>query len=539
MAFTIPTEPVVPQNRRASTYRNSSIKTFADVANRIKIRIGAPFAPVTVTDEAIANFIDESIEMYSRYAGYDRKYIVFCDSALRNGCEVQLDEIVTSCLCETGLSGNSLSGDVCETTFVSATNVTSSLLGSGSGLINATCNLSGDQEMTLSYNPSNPWTFEVCDATDVKIMPLSAYPDQEECSPILDAWLKIEDGLGEFYPPEWQSKDKCEPLSSWWGVDSNLSAFDPEKASHVIIDNVPACTVGGLNKIDLNTGKAGTFKVQDKKINSCGFIPASIQFVKNYDLPSALSGNFIVNQNSGFKLKLDPNESFVGTSYSIPIEAEFYNSVSSFEYGVSATPYDPYFDYDRQEKRAIAGVFDVAPAGTGGSGSLLFNFDYLIAQQMFGYDGRGGRSNFSRNGYDMVTYDLSLQFIELVRKRFGGGNSVGFDFDPHTQRLIVHRNRGGFNNGGYCGNSCYMVGIYLERSITHMLSEKWVQDYATALTKITAGNILTKFGGTTIGGLQINGNDILTQGVQEKAELEQWLRNTKSEGGIDTPFYVY
>jgi len=72
-----------------------------------------------------------------------------------------------------------------------------------------------------------------------------------------------------------------------------------------------------------------------------------------------------------------------------------------------------------------------------------------------------------------------------------------------------------------------------------MLSEMWVQDYATALIKITVGNTLSKFsGGNLIGGIQINGTDILSQGLEEKADLLIRLRRDNSEGGTDTPFYI-
>lgn len=533
MAINKPTGPVIPESRNVSTYRNSSVRTYADVANRIKIRLGAPYAPVNVTDEAIANHIDEAIEMYSRYAGYDKEYVIFCDDALTDGCWIQLDEVLINSTCAASLSSSSVSGDVTEITYISGETVERELLGSTTSLLSAFTNASGD-DIQLTYDPDNPWTFEVCDANSVDISPLSSYPDRETFSPELDAWIKVSDGVGEFYPINWTSKDGCEPLSSWWGISSNdLSSFDPNSATHILISDVPNCTIGGVNPIVINTGKGGTFRVKDTKLDSGGYITGTIQFIKDYELDSTLSGTFDITTNTGFKLTIEAGNKIEHTAFQIPVNTDYYINTTTYEYGVSSIPFDPYYDEGAGNDRVIAGVFDVAPYGSNNFGNSLLSFDYVVTQQMFGYNGYGNR-NFNQYGYDIVTYELSMQYLEMVRRRFGGGNEVSYDFNPDTQRLRLYKHQGQrFSNG------CYMLGIYIEKSIEHMLTKTWVQDYATALVKITMGNTLTKFGGTTIGGLQINGNDVLTQGIEEKNQLLEQLRNTKTEAGADTPFYVY
>jgi hypothetical protein len=538
MASEITTNNVLPDNWSGSTYRNSSIKSYEDLANRIKIRLGAPLSKINATDEAIANNIDEAIDLYSRYAGYDREYVLFCDDALDDGCSIRLDEIVTNCQCQTGVDANpALTGDVIETEYVSGETVETTLIGNGVSLIDSGLTVSATEttgSIAITYEPTDPWSFEVCDANSVTITPLESYPPQESLSPVLDVWVKVENGIAEFYPISWEDKDPCISAWEWWGVDETLYPdFDPSLATHLVVTSVPNCTVEGLQTIILNTGKGGTFNVLDRKLDTCGYITASIEFVNDFALPEGLVGTFDIDKNTGFKLVTD-NNTVPDTANPISANVEFNKNVTTLVYDTRVEPFDIYQDRDRGESRKISGVFEVAPMSSNNFGIGLFSFEYIIAQQTFGYNGSGGR-NFNRYGYDIVTHELSMSMMEMMRERFGGGNKTSFDFNPTTQRLKIFKNR----SGGIYRNGCYLLGINLERSISQMISETWVQDYSTALTKIIMGNTLTKFGGSTIGGLQINGNDLLAQGLEERKELSDWLKKTKSEGGMSTPFYVY
>ena len=542
--------PIIPEGWTTSTYLNSSIKSYSDVAHRVKVRLGYPTNDVDVTDEAIANNINEAIEQYTRYAGYDTEYVIFCDDALQNGCEIKLDDLVDSCYSIGG--GCTLSSDsaLVYDTFVSAINVTNTLIGSSDSIVHYETSVSSNDsqilnvvsesidvsKLELKYDPTNAWDFSVCDANRVVLTPLSSYPPQDIKSPCMDAWIKVSDGNAEVYPQNWESLDPCLPLSAWWGIDnSELSSFDPSSATNIIIKNVPNCTVGGLQSLDINTGRGSTFRVEDKALDTCGYINAQVQYVNDYNLPTGLSGSFGVETNTGFKLTLESQpDQFMNAPEGVVIGAEFYQSLSAFEYGVSAYAEMGFIDDSTKCPRKVADAF-FDPAGPAGQhhGDLLFNFEYAFMQDFFGYDGMGSR--ISTRGYDLITYDLSRQFLETVDKYFGG-NTIGFQFNKRTQKLRLFQN----NNSRCNNNSCYLVGVHLERSIEHILPEPWIVDYVTALTKITMGNTLTKFGGaTTLGGLTINGNDVLNQGLEEKKELLIWLREDNSEGGLDTPVYIY
>lgn len=539
-------QPIVPDCWTASTNLNPSIKTYSDLAHRVKVRLGYPTIDVNVSDESIANSINEALEHYTRYAGYDEEYIIFCDSVLDDGCEVKLDDLVDSCYSkgygETLSSEDSLRYE----TYISATHVENHLIGTAPSLINQSTlieettseavNIPTEKTITsrleLKYDPSQPWTFDVCDANKVTIEPLSAYPPQQEHSALIDAWISVEDGTAEIYPPNWEEKDPCMSDGDWWDI-LHLSGWTPKNATHVIVSGVPNCTISGLHPLEINTGKGATFEVCDKTLSTDGYIPATVKFVDDYNLPIELNTTFDVDHNSGFKLVLDqPYCSSPNTPVDVPVVASFYESLSSFEYGQNVVSCEGFIDESLDNnQRKVVDVFSVDPTGEH-SGELLFNFEYAFAEGVFGYNGMGNR--FRQSGYDLVTYDISRQYIETVERMFGSSN-ISFKYNKRTQKLRVFK-----NNYSYCNsNSCYLLGLYLERRVEDMISEMWVQDYVTALTKITMGNTLSRFGGaTTIGGLTINGNDILTQGLDEKEKLLIWLREQNSEGGLSVPFYM-
>jgi hypothetical protein len=65
--------------------------------------------------------------------------------------------------------------------------------------------------------------------------------------------------------------------------------------------------------------------------------------------------------------------------------------------------------------------------------------------------------------------------------------------------------------------------------------DRWLLRYATALIQIQWASNLSKFQMITLpGGYQMNGQQILAQGMQEKAECEQFIQNNN----VPTPFII-
>jgi len=555
------TDSVVPDSWTAATNLNSDIRTYADLAQRVKVRLGFPDFDVTsiISDEAIASNINESLEVFTRYAGYDVEYLIFKDEVLGDGCEVKLDDLVDACsYCD--VTNPTLSCDnVTEELVLTSVDVTESLIGESVSLLNRSVittktegiavNVDGSEtqatDMLVKFDPDSPWDFDVSRSTRVEVEPLSAYPDTEYLhgTTLIDAWVKIDtdSNVAEVYPVNWEQhkvegEDCLDPnitLCEWWDICADVTeGWDPSNATHVEVSSVPFGTVGGVQPLEINTGWGVTFLVCDGVTTNGEYINAKIKFTIDHRLPPSHEGSYNVISSTGFGVKLDNWWCLPNTPSDVGINARFYETLSSEEYGLSAIVHGGFKDPSmRGEQRKVVDVFTVDDTGTN-EGDLLFNFEFAFAQGIFGYDGMGNR--FRSSGYDLVTYDISRQYIENINRMFGHSN-ISFNFNKRSQMLRV-------NKGSFIPNSsrvAYLLGLYLERPISEMIGEMWVRDYTTALTKIMIGNILTQFAGAdSVSGVTINGTDALSQGLAEKEELLNHIRNENSEGGLSTPFYM-
>ena len=100
-------------------------------------------------------------------------------------------------------------------------------------------------------------------------------------------------------------------------------------------------------------------------------------------------------------------------------------------------------------------------------------------------------------------------------------------FDPRSQYMQMFPQPG---NDRFYG----VLGCYLERPIRDVIMEQWVYEYALALSMITIGRVRGKFGNVQLlGGGALN-YDMLQEGLDRKAELENKLFDGASPGFGDT-----
>lgn len=167
-----------------------------------------------------------------------------------------------------------------------------------------------------------------------------------------------------------------------------------------------------------------------------------------------------------------------------------------------------YLDYDMKDYRKVTGIFDFQPGEATGV-NTLFTIENTLAQQTF-YS-----AMFSGYGFDLVTWTTVKTWLKDRAKVLATMPHVRFN--PKTQylRLLPEPYQG--NN--YMG----VIGCYVERPIRELISEKWVEEYTTALLSISVGRLRTKYQMTLPGGAQIIGSDLLSYGTQQKKELEEQL----------------
>lgn len=504
---------VLPANWRGSTHLNSAIKTYSDAANRIKAKLGAPRTTIEVADEQICMFIDEALEWYTKYAGQTLEYLMICTSEYETGCGFKLDnfvnydcgprQCVTSSLVDVVTSITTVSADIATTTSLVSTQV-----------------VGNSSIISVTYDPENVWQFNPCAANMLTITSTSATPaDVTVCGPVTGLF-GITNGVVTIYPENYASlmADPCTPLSAYWGCD--ISA-----ATHVIVTGVPPCTIGGSNALVTNNGKLATTTICNTAINTGGPMPATFTFTTSYAAPTAIYGQYDITNNANyFKINIPYAGCLPKMSTWGYVDTVFSSVTSTSAYTTSACETSAFFDHDIMMSRKVVDVTSLDRNGTfGGIGeTYLYGLDYAIAQNLWG--GTALTVNVASRGFDFVTYELLGQYMDLAKRMLA--REYEFRFNRDTQRLKIipepPRSRD--------SNLCFIITCYVEKPIAHLIKERWVLNYALALTMIAVGHTRTKYGSVALfGGGTINGTDIMSQGLELREKLENELMNNFGE----------
>lgn len=201
----------------------------------------------------------------------------------------------------------------------------------------------------------------------------------------------------------------------------------------------------------------------------------------------------------------------------------FINSNNSQETFVNS------FDYDLMDYRKVMDVYDFEEGTTTGV-NTLFTIEQTLAQQTYFSYAMG---NY---GFDLISWYVLKDWMKMREKLLA--QKKYYTFDERTQYLVLYpppRTPGS-------GSRFYgIIACYVERPLRDVIKEPWVYQYALALSKISVGNVRTKYSGTSLfGGGQINGTDILSQGLEEKGKLEEMLQSGPPGFGDAAPpmFFV-
>lgn len=181
------------------------------------------------------------------------------------------------------------------------------------------------------------------------------------------------------------------------------------------------------------------------------------------------------------------------------------------------------YDYDTSSYRKVIAIHGFDPVEYSGT-DYLFTLDYMYAQQTYFSHMMGSF------GFDLITWHVLKDWLELRSKLFATQPQVFFDKNTQWMRLIPEPTS---PTNRYIG----IIGAWVERPICHMIAERWVYQYSTALTMIQVGNIRGKFGQVSLlGGGAIQWNELLQQGTTMKAQLEEELM---TKFGESMPLGIY
>lgn len=320
---------VVPENWTASTHLNPTIKTYADLAYRVKTHFGYPISVFELTDAQLATFIDDAVERFTQYAGYTEEYLIFCDNLYVPGCGVRLDQLGPV---ECNLQQCVLTS---EEVYLSTIEVSEELLSISSGLLSVTpfnylevydkCDPAAikttspsGQLIELRFDMQNPWDFTTtCQANCVRIRPHNS--QCEQLSTNMPGYVFDLEPYIEIYP-NW--------LTELTASEFPLSAYPLSALSCDILNDIPLSTyelsvfydpnllIGNETTacINIKDGKGFIYpKCDTASIDSCE--PLSTQWHNN-DI-SLLPATHFISPNipvcMGESIPLDSFDGILGT----------------------------------------------------------------------------------------------------------------------------------------------------------------------------------------------------------------------------------
>lgn len=170
--------------------------------------------------------------------------------------------------------------------------------------------------------------------------------------------------------------------------------------------------------------------------------------------------------------------------------------------------YNNMFDYDIMDYRKVIALTDFEEGSTTGI-NTLFTIEQTLAQQTyFSY-------SMGNHGFDLVSWYTVKEWLDTREKMLATKREMRFD--ERTQYMVMYPQPTA--NSRFYG----VISAYVERPLKDLIKEFWVYEYALALTKISVGNVRGKYGTLPLFGGQIFSSDMMTQGLEDKARLEEAL----------------
>jgi hypothetical protein len=121
---------------------------------------------------------------------------------------------------------------------------------------------------------------------------------------------------------------------------------------------------------------------------------------------------------------------------------------------------------------------------------------------------------------DIIQYYSMMQTIQLYDDIFGSYDMANYEFNPNSNGIIKIKNL-------KKGQTIYIEGLKIvdfEKS-TSIWNDQWIKNYATALVQYQWGFNLSKYSNVPlIGGITVNGNELMQSALQEKEKLEEQIK---------------
>jgi len=130
----------------------------------------------------------------------------------------------------------------------------------------------------------------------------------------------------------------------------------------------------------------------------------------------------------------------------------------------------------------------------------------------------------------LINFQMSMQHLQLIEELLVG--AVPLRYNRHLNRIKLDMDWSNLTIGHYIVIEAYQVVD--PDTFTDVWKDRFLQNYATAKIKYQWGSNLTKFNGMTLpGGVQFNGEQILSDAREEIQRLEEEMSNSYSLPSVD------
>jgi hypothetical protein len=163
----------------------------------------------------------------------------------------------------------------------------------------------------------------------------------------------------------------------------------------------------------------------------------------------------------------------------------------------------------------IIGAVNIFDIGDSLSTNNLFNIRYQIALNDL----------YTLTSVSMIPYYMAFTHIRVLEELLVGKQPIRYN--RHNDKLYIDMNWDKLNVGDYIVVEAYSV--LDPDTYTDVWSDRWLQNYCTALIKRQWGSNLSKFSGMQLpGGVTFNGDKIYNDASNEIEELERTVINSYS-----------
>lgn len=154
----------------------------------------------------------------------------------------------------------------------------------------------------------------------------------------------------------------------------------------------------------------------------------------------------------------------------------------------------------------ISGIFNLESSISTGGG--IFNVQYQFVL-----------NNLEDiTGYNVSNYYMAMSHLEFLQEMLVGKPMIRYN--KHVNRLYIDADKSALTVGNYVIVEAY--DIIDDASYNDVWSDRWLQNYASALIREQWGLNLTKFDGMQlVGGVTFNGANILAEAREDRQRMEE------------------